>query len=110
MAATILLFFSAAFLVYRHVIYPLWLSPLSRIPNAHPTASISSAWILWKRYVGKENVSVFAAHQRLGPLVRLGPNEISVNCVDGGIRTVSLAFYYGILWGALRCGPRLGGF
>ncbi|KAH0075623.1 cytochrome P450, partial [Aureobasidium melanogenum] len=35
-----------------------------------------------------ENATVLAAHERLGPLVRLGPNEISVNCVNGGIRTV----------------------
>ena len=29
-----------------------------------------------------------AAHQKHGPIIRLGPNEISVNQVDGGIRTV----------------------
>lgn len=36
----------------------------------------------------KENQVIHAAHQKHGPIVRLGPNEVSVNCVDGGIRTV----------------------
>ncbi|KAJ9632143.1 hypothetical protein H2203_000545 [Taxawa tesnikishii (nom. ined.)] len=77
-----------ALIVYRFMIYPAFVSPLSKIPPAHHTAAISPAWILWKRYSGNENVTVHAAHARFGPLVRLGPSEISVNCVDGGIRTV----------------------
>ncbi|KAL8687113.1 MAG: hypothetical protein Q9218_006625 [Villophora microphyllina] len=28
------------------------------------------------------------AHLRYGPIVRLGPKEVSINCVDGGLRTV----------------------
>ncbi|KLJ13509.1 unspecific monooxygenase [Blastomyces silverae] len=34
------------------------------------------------------NRTIHKAHQKYGPIVRLGPSEISVNCVDGGIRTV----------------------
>jgi hypothetical protein len=75
--------------LYRFVIEPVIISPLSKIPAAHPTSSFSSAWILWTRWCARENATVLAAHERLGPLIRLGPNEISVNCVDGGIRTVS---------------------
>lgn len=86
-----LIAFGAAILVavYRYVILPVFVSPLSKIPAAHPTSSLSPAWILWTRWRGRENATVLAAHERLGPLVRLGPNEISVNCVNGGIRTVS---------------------
>lgn len=29
-----------------------------------------------------------AAHDKYGPVVRLGPREISINCVDDGIRIV----------------------
>lgn len=36
----------------------------------------------------QNNRTVHAAHQKHGPIVRLGPNELSVNCVDGGIRTI----------------------
>ncbi|CAD0088604.1 unnamed protein product [Aureobasidium vineae] len=75
-------------LLYRFVIAPVFVSPLSKIPAAHPTSSLSPAWILWTRWRGRENATVLAAHERLGPLVRLGPSEISVNCVNGGIRTV----------------------
>lgn len=28
------------------------------------------------------------AHARLGPVVCLGPREVSVNCVEGGVRVV----------------------
>ncbi|PGG99521.1 unspecific monooxygenase [Blastomyces parvus] len=34
------------------------------------------------------NRTIHEAHQKYGPIVRLGPSEISINCVDGGIRTV----------------------
>lgn len=73
---------------YQFILYPAFLSPLAKIPNAHPTAPYSAAWILWKRYRWKNNRTVHAAHQKYGPLVRLAPNELSVNCVDGGIRTI----------------------
>ena len=76
------------YVTYRFLAYPLILSPLSKIPPAHPSAAVSPLWILWIRKTGRENATVYKAHQRHGALVRLGPNEISVNCVDGGIRTV----------------------
>lgn len=74
--------------VYKFLIYPAYLSPLARIPNAHSTCSISPVWILWTRYQHRENKAVLAAHQKYGPVVRLGPNEISVCSIDGGLRTV----------------------
>ena len=81
----------AVFLSYRcyqYFLYPLFFSPLSKIPSAHFTASWSPLWMLWVRYNSRENRAVHNAHLKYGPIVRLGPNEISVNCVDGGIRTV----------------------
>ncbi|KAL8921531.1 MAG: hypothetical protein Q9208_005685 [Pyrenodesmia sp. 3 TL-2023] len=44
--------------------------------------------MLWIRYTGVEVQTIHQAHLNHGPIVRLGPNEISVNCVDGGLRTV----------------------
>lgn len=76
------------FALYKGLIYPVFLSPLAKIPNAHWTAPISPAWILWTRLRGRNNRTIHAAHERLGPIVRLAPSEISVNCVDGGIKTV----------------------
>jgi len=63
-------------------------SPLGRIPAIHPLASITSLYMLYLRYRGIENQSVYLAHQRLGPVVKLGPDKLSINCVDDGIRTV----------------------
>ncbi len=76
------------FLIYKYLIYPSCLSPLSKIPNAHPTSPFSPLWILWKRYSEQENRSIHAAHQKHGDIVRLGPNEVSVACVDEGVRTI----------------------
>jgi hypothetical protein len=53
---------------------------LVRAPCAHPTSSFSLLRILWMRYRGSEQevAAVRAAHHRHGPIVRLGPREISV--------------------------------
>lgn len=73
---------------YRFIICPAYLSPLSKIPRAHWSAPFSSLWILYHRSREEETPTVHAAHQRLGPIILLAPNDISINSVDGGIRTV----------------------
>ncbi|KAI2080315.1 hypothetical protein LOZ36_006538 [Ophidiomyces ophidiicola] len=62
-------------------------SALAAIPNAHFSVPFSTAWIWWKRQQGCQNRTILALHQRLGPIVRLGPREVSVNSA-GGLRTV----------------------
>lgn len=74
--------------VYQWVIHPLFVSPLARIPAVHPLAKLSSLYMLWVRYWDYENATVFAAHQSHGEVVRLGPSELSVNCVEDGVKTV----------------------
>lgn len=74
--------------VYQFIVYPTFLSPLSKIPNIHWSSPISRIWILLQRGQHRETPIIHAAHERLGPIVRLAPNEISVNSVDGGIRTI----------------------
>jgi cytochrome P450 len=71
-----------AIIVSRYLVYPWFLSPLSRIPNAHWSAPLSSAWIGRKRRLGLENRTIYSLHQRLGPVVRLGPNELSFNSIE----------------------------
>ncbi|KAI2883418.1 hypothetical protein CBS76997_6802 [Aspergillus niger] len=77
-----------AFFLYHFIIYPSFLSPLAKIPNAHPLAPYTSLWILWARYRIRENNTVLRAHQQHGEVVRLAPNEVSINCVNDGIKTV----------------------
>jgi hypothetical protein len=74
-------------ITYHSLIYPFFLSPLSRIPSAHWSAPISRFWILWIRYTHRENKTLHAAHCRLGPVIRVGPNELSINDIDS-VRTV----------------------
>jgi hypothetical protein len=69
--------------IYKYIIHPAFISPLARVPNAHWTAPFSNLWILWIRYKARENRTVYAAHKALGPIIRLGPSELSVNDVNG---------------------------
>lgn len=88
---SVLLFLTAGFLsyvAYNYFLYPAFLSPLAKIPNAHFSSPSSSLWILWIRFRRRENRTLLACHKRLGPIIRLGPKELSVDCVDGGIRTI----------------------
>jgi hypothetical protein len=78
----------ALILTYKLIIYPIFLSPLSRIPSAHPLAKFTPLWVLWIRWRYRENSTIHAAHEKLGPVIQLGPNELSVNCIKGGILTV----------------------
>jgi hypothetical protein len=84
LSVPLLAFLGVVFLaIYRFIIFPTFISSLSKIPNAHWTAPISSLWILWTRFSCRENRDVDAAHLKLGPVIRLGPNELSINDVAG---------------------------
>lgn len=74
--------------IYRFIIFPVFLSPLSKVPNAHWSAPFSPLWILYHRLMQNDTPTVHEAHRSLGPIIRLAPNELSVNCVEGGIRTI----------------------
>ena len=63
------------------------LRPLNAIPNAHFTAPFSPLWLVSVRYRKRENRTVWASHKRLGPVIRLAPDEVSV-CTLQGIRTI----------------------
>src|SRR5262245_36142289 len=78
------------YLLYLSILFIT--SPLSKIPKAHWSVSIFPAWILWARFRLCENSSVQIAHAIHGPIIRLAPNELSINFVDGGIKTVYGSF------------------
>lgn len=58
-------------LLYKILISPYFLSPLSKIPNAHFTAPISDYWIERKRRSGEEVLTIYNLHREHGPVVRL---------------------------------------
>jgi hypothetical protein len=74
--------------VVGHVLVTYFRNPLRRIPAAHPLAPFTSLWIHSVRWRAIENATLKDAHDRLGPIVCLGPNDVSVNCVQGGIRDI----------------------
>ncbi|KAF2490799.1 cytochrome P450 [Lophium mytilinum] len=74
--------------VYKLIIYPAFLSPLSKIPAANWTVHFTSLWINYIRYTNVENATVYELHKKKGPIVRMGPAELSVNCYEGGLKTI----------------------
>ena len=70
-------FAALSLLLYKYILHPLFLSPLSRIPSAYFTSHIIPLQAWPKQHTGPNTRAVFAAHQKHGPVVRLGPNEIS---------------------------------
>ncbi|KAK3381616.1 cytochrome P450 [Podospora didyma] len=77
----------AGVVLYQYIIYPVLFSQMRHIPNAHWSAPFSRLWILHIRFTRQENKILLDAHRRLGPLIRVGPNELSINDIDG-VRTV----------------------
>ncbi|KAK8165289.1 cytochrome P450 monooxygenase-like protein [Phyllosticta citrichinensis] len=69
--------------------------PLDAIPAAHPLAPYTALWITYVRWRGREIATIHAAHARLGGVVRLAPMEVSVNCVEGGLKEVYAGGRYG---------------
>ncbi|KAF9876041.1 cytochrome p450 [Colletotrichum karsti] len=74
-------------LVYHFILYPVFISPLAKIPAPHWSCHVSPLWILLARKNNFQNRSLHRAHLELGPVVRIGPNEISVDGYDA-LRTV----------------------
>lgn len=80
------------FLIYYFFVYRISISPLSKIPNAHPTSPISPLWILRLRFQQKGTKTIHEMHKKRGPVLRVSPNEVSVNCVKDGVLTIYPAF------------------
>lgn len=81
------LFIALLAVIYKYIIEPAFISPLAKIPTASFWSSISSQWISRKREAKQEIRTIHALHQKHGSVVRLGPNEISVNSLDA-LRTI----------------------
>lgn len=70
------LLFSA--LIFKLIIAPLYLSPLSRIPGKKLYA-ITRWRIAFDEWNGKRTSNIHKLHQQYGPVVRIGPNEVHFN-------------------------------
>ncbi|KAK5173806.1 uncharacterized protein LTR77_002487 [Saxophila tyrrhenica] len=79
----------ACFLVFVWLCYYLLRpTPLDQAPCIHWSAKYSSLWIRWKRYQDQDTLAVHEAHLRHGPVVRLGPKEMSIVDAATGIKPI----------------------
>lgn len=74
--------------VYKIFIQQIFLSSLSKIPAAHPTSHFSPLWIYYIRWSNIENKTLYELHKKKGPILRLAPNELSVNSYEEGLKTI----------------------
>jgi cytochrome P450 len=58
-------------------IYQRFLHPLASVPGPF-TASLTRLWMTKHSWDGDMNTTMIALHKQYGPLVRTGPNELSV--------------------------------
>ena len=72
-------------------------SPLAKIPNAHFSVPFSRLWILSKKWRGCENKARYIAHSRMGSIVRVGPREISIDCIEG-VQTIYRSSFEKDVW------------
>lgn len=73
--AAALLFLTILYLGFT-ILYNLFLHPLRHIPGP-PLARVSRLWARVGNFHGCKSERVHAAHQKYGPTVRIGPNELS---------------------------------
>ena len=65
-----------------YIIYQRHISPLSRIPGPF-LASLSNYWLVDLAWKGTEPQTLRALHEKHGPLVRTGPNQVDVADLQG---------------------------
>lgn len=75
-------------IVYKYIIEKAFVSPLAKAPAAHWSCHISPLWLLWMKWTCWENRSVYSAHMKKGPVIRLAPNLLSINCFEDGLKKI----------------------
>lgn len=59
----------------------LFLSPLCKFPG-HKLAALSKLYEVHLNYIGRNSIEVRRLHRKYGDVIRIGPNEVSINHVD----------------------------
>lgn len=73
---------------YKFVVHPALFSPLAKIPTAHWSCRFSPFWYYYMKWSHQENATVYRKHMELGSALRLAPNVISINCYEGGVKSI----------------------
>ena len=81
------LFLYSVALLALYAFYKHWTDPLARIPTIHWSAPFSRSYIIWQIYQNKRRYAHYDAHMKrdaeILPLIRVGPNEISMLTTQG---------------------------
>ncbi|KAG9715090.1 hypothetical protein KCU73_g16031, partial [Aureobasidium melanogenum] len=86
MLALVVLFAALVAVVYYNVVEPLFLDPESKIPG--PKLFALTKWRLaLEDFKGTRTRKIHALHERYGPIVRIGPNEVHCNSLNA-LRTI----------------------
>ncbi|KAI7324842.1 putative P450 monooxygenase [Hortaea werneckii] len=72
------LLFSVALASAYLIVYNLFVNPLSKVPG--PKLFALTKWRLaWEDYRGQRTRTIHSLHERFGPAVRIGPNDVHFN-------------------------------
>lgn len=64
-----------------YYIYSKCTSPIAKLPG--PLYSIfTPAWLIYQEFSGSRRIFIHDLHLKYGPVVRLGPNEVSFASVE----------------------------
>ncbi|KAF2809419.1 cytochrome P450 [Mytilinidion resinicola] len=72
------LFAGLAVYISLVVVYRLTLHPLARYPGP-PLARITDIHLAYHAYLGTRHLEFYRTHELYGPIVRIGPNTLSIN-------------------------------
>jgi hypothetical protein len=70
-----------AILVFGYIVAQGFTSPVSKVPGPWYTR-FTSLWIKYQEFTANRRESVHRLHKLYGPVVRLGPNEVSFTSLD----------------------------
>lgn len=74
-------------LLALYAFYKHWTDPLAQIPTIHWSAPYSRSYIIWQIYQNRRRYAHYDAHMKrdgeILPLIRVGPNEISMMTTQG---------------------------
>lgn len=79
----VLIIFITLLILLLRTLQIAYFSPLSSFPNANFLAPLTPLWLFWTKARKREIWVRTALHDKFGPVVRLGPNELSINDAKG---------------------------
>jgi cytochrome P450 len=71
------------YLVHVYIVWPAFFGPLARLPRPHVLCAVTGIWFERQRTRVGELKTLHKLHKALGPIILIGPNEVSVVSEEG---------------------------